>query len=149
MDNCEMAAAAESIRQAKAKYWTGLDMKDADLLADAFTDDAVIDFRSEGVGEEGASLPDRHAFAKSAVASLYGVRSSHQGHNPLIVFESDDEARVIWPMEDNLWVDTPGGKLTFKHLHGYGFYHERYRATDRGWKISQTRLDRVNVDITP
>lgn len=150
MNDIEKAAAAESIRQAKAQYWTGVDMKDEALLADAFTDDAIIDFRSEGVWEEGAPLPDRHAFAKRCVSTLRdgGVRTTHQGHNPYIVFESDIEAKVIWPMEDNLWVDRDDSRLPFKHLHGYGFYHERYRRTDNGWKISQTRLDRVNVEMS-
>lgn len=147
MTPLDKAAAAEAIRQVKAQYWMGIDMKDEALLADAFSDDAIIDFRSEGVWEEGAPLPDRHAFAKRAVGTLRdgGVRTTHQGHNPYIVFESDTEARAVWPMEDNLWVDK-GSRLPFRHLHGYGFYHDRYRLTDTGWKIVQTRLDRVNVD---
>ena len=75
------------------------------------------------------------------------VRTSHQGHNPLITFDSDTEATVLWPMEDNLWVDGDSARLPFKHLHGYGFYHEKYRRTGNGWKICQTRLERVNVNI--
>jgi hypothetical protein len=51
-------------------------------------------------------------------------------------------------MEDNLWVEGEGAKLPFKHLHGFGFYHDRYRKTEKGWRISFTTLERVHVDIT-
>ena len=77
MNDLEKAAASESIRQAKAQYWTGVDLKDEALLAGAFTDDAIIDFRSEGVWEEGAPLPDRHAFAKRAVLNDFS-RAAHE-----------------------------------------------------------------------
>ena len=59
---------------------------------------------------------------------------------------SPTTARAIFAMEDMLWWN-PGGP--FKHMHGYGHYHEEYVHEDGQWKISLNRLTRLRVDVEP
>jgi hypothetical protein len=151
MDALQRLAALEDIRQLKARYWRGVDSKDHDMLRSVFADDAEIDMRSQQLDPVAASkepLPSPGDFVKHSLHMLEGVRTIHHGHLPDIAFTSDTEATGFWPMEDNLWVEGEGAKLPFKHLHGFGFYHDRYRKTEKGWRISFTTLERVHVDIT-
>ncbi len=151
MDELQRLLALEDIKQLKARYWRGVDSKDQDMLRSVFADDAEIDFRSEQVDAEAAAaqpLPSPGDFAKHALAMLEGVTTIHHGHMPDIAFTSDTEASGFWPMEDNLWVNGENAKLPFKHLHGFGFYHDRYVKTEQGWRISYTTLKRVHVSIT-
>src|SRR3546814_15174682 len=47
MTDTERLWAIEAIRALKARYFHGVDTKDAALLRSVFTDDAITDFRSE------------------------------------------------------------------------------------------------------
>jgi hypothetical protein len=50
---------------------------------------------------------------------------------------------TVWrAMQDcNLW---PGGRS----LLGFGHYHERYRRVGEDWKIAESTLARINVEMT-
>ncbi len=151
MDEQQRLAALEDIKQLKARYWRAVDTKDHDLLRNVFADDAEIDMRSQQLDPVAAAaqpLPSPDDFVKHSLSMLEGVRSIHHGHMPDIGFTSDTEATGFWPMEDNLWVDGEAAKLPFKHLQGFGFYHDRYRKTEKGWRICFTTLERVQVNIT-
>jgi hypothetical protein len=147
IDTLEKLLAIEEIKQLKARYWRGVDNKDAALWCSVFTDDAVIDFRAEG-GDPNRLLVDPDAFVTASLAKLEGVTTAHHGHVSEIEILSLDEARGIWPMEDNLWVDPEISKMPFKHLRGFGHYHDKYRRTSDGWKISATTLIRTKVETT-
>jgi hypothetical protein len=149
MDDLQRLIAAEEIKHLKARYWRGVDSKDFAILRGVFADDAQIDFRSDDLtADPDAPLPDPDSFARHALAMLEGVATIHHGHAPEIEFISDSEALGVWPMEDNLWVQSETSKLPFKHLRGYGHYHDRYVKTALGWLIASTTLKRVHVEIT-
>jgi hypothetical protein len=137
--------AIEEIKQLKARYWRGVDSKDAALWRSVFTDDAIIDFRTEG-GDPNRPLVEPDAFVAASLAKLVGVTTAHHGHVAEIEILSPDEARSIWPMEDNLWVDPKLSKMPFSHLRGFGHYHDTYRRTPNGWKIASTTLVRTKVE---
>lgn len=147
MDSIQRLTAIEEIRQLKARYWFGIDQKDAPLLRAVFTDGAEIDFRADMPAGTDATLPNPDEFVEIVLSSFAGVDTIHHGHSPIIEFSGADAATAIWPMEDNLWVRHENARLPFKHLHGYGFYHDRYIRTEAGWRISATTLKRVNVEV--
>jgi hypothetical protein len=150
MTDLEMLVAIEQIKTLKARYWRGVDTKDAAVWRGVFADDALIDFREDAAPGEEHLLhhPPPDTFVRHALAKLEGITTAHHGHQPEIQFVSDSEATAVWPMEDNLWVDHSVSKMPFQHLRGYGHYHDRYRKTAQGWKIAQTTLRRTRVDIS-
>jgi hypothetical protein len=38
--------------------------------------------------------------------------------------------------------------VTFTQLRGFGIYHDRYRKTPQGWRMSATTLKRIKVETT-
>jgi hypothetical protein len=127
----------EEIRQLKSRYFRLMDTKDWDGLAGVFTDDVRIDMSNEG----GGVTTTVAEYLPFLVANIGEVTTVHHGHMPEITFTSDDAADGIWAMEDELW--WPEGSPV-KYLHGYGHYHESYRRTPDGWRISEMTLSRLH-----
>ncbi len=147
MNDIEKLLAIESIKQAKARYFRGLDCKDWDLYKSAFAPDAQMDMRNEARNPEYLFVgPD--AIAGFVSRSLDGVLSVHQGHTPEIEFTSDSTANVIWAMEDRLWKKDASVQKPFNQLHGWGHYRETYREVDGEWLIHTTTLTRLNIVVS-
>lgn len=146
MDDLQRLIAIEDIRQLKARYWQGVDMKDEAMIRSVFTDDAVIDYRAESYPPDKIppSTPPPDAFARRCLDVLAGFTTAHHGHMPQIRFLSYDQAEGVWPMEDNLWAKDPA-VTGFAHMQGHGFYHDSYRKVAGQWLISATTLKRLNV----
>lgn len=146
MDDLQRLVAIEDIRQLKARYWQGVDLKDEAVLRSVFTDDAVIDLRADSrFGDKPAeTTPPPDVFAANCLEGLAPFDTAHHGHTMQITFRNDTEADGIWPMEDNLWARDPAA-VGFAHLHGHGLYYDSYRKTQDGWRISATTLKRFNV----
>jgi len=145
MDDLERLLAIEEIKQVKAKYFWGLDHKDWDLWRREVW---AADGRLE-VPEAGMVLEPLDTVLKWVSASVGDQVSIHHGHMPIIDFVSDDEAKVIWAMEDRLH-RTPEFPLEdgSTYLHGYGHYHETYVRTGAGWRIKASRLTRLRIETT-
>jgi hypothetical protein len=150
MNELERLMAIEEIKRVKARYWRGVDMKDPQILRAVFTDDAEIDFRGNELDEASASqpLPTPDEFVSYAMQTLAHFVTAHHGHAPDIEIVSDTEATGFWPMEDNIWVNPGAPNVTFTHLRGFGIYHDRYRKTPQGWRMSATMLKRIKVETT-
>ncbi len=147
MNDIEKLLAIESIKQAKARYFHGLDSKDWEHYASAFAPDAQMDMREQ------ARNPDylfigREAIVQFVSKSLDGMITVHQGHTPEIEFTSDTLANVLWAMEDRLWKKDPSVQKPFNQLHGWGHYRETYRKTDGEWLIQTTTLTRLHLLIS-
>lgn len=140
-------AAQLAIAQVKARYCRFLDTKDWDAYANLFTEDFELDV------SEGSSLPvirGRDAAVQQIRASVGDARTAHQVHAPEIDFVSDDEARVIWAMQDRvLFGADHATRIGFTGLTGYGHYHERYKRQNGEWKIAASRLTRLHLDLQP
>ena len=148
MDLIEKLTAIEEIKALKARYWRAVDSKDLELLRSVFADeDCEIDMRNPtGPNTGGAVVYDPDAFSKNCLRALADYTTAHHGHNPEIDIVSPTEATVNWPMEDRLWLTEGAKGVGFEYLHGWGNYHDRYRKTEKGWKISFTNLQRSRVD---
>ena len=125
-----------AIANLKARYCRHLDTKDWAAYASLFTEDVVIDTTGSG----GPRMEGRDAAVASIRASLDAATTVHQVHAPEIEIDGD-EARAVWAMQDRLtW---PNGRK----IDGAGHYHERYVREDGAWKIAESRLTRLFVDM--
>lgn len=149
MTETQRLLAFEEIKALKARYFRGVDSKDAAVLRGVFADGAETDFRSESpTGDPAFHQHDPDAFVRNTLFVLEGVDTMHIAFMPEIEFLSDDEAQARWPMSDRLWLrpDAPT-RLPFRTLEGWGWYHDRYRREAAGWKIVSTRLQRAKVIV--
>ena len=145
MTDLERLLATEEIKTVFARRLRYMDEKQWRLYAALHTDDAV----SEAYGD-GKAVVSAEAIAAAIERYMTGgrapVTSVHHAHPPEIEFQSDTEATGIWPMEDHLWWSDGDRE---EHLHGYGYYHERYRRVGGYWLIAWRKLTRLRVDATP
>lgn len=143
MTDVERLLAIEAIKQVKAKYFYGLDHRDWQLWRDeVWTPDGRLE-----VPEADMIVQPLDTLIEWVSASTGDQVSVHHGHTPIIDFESDERAKVIWAMEDRLY-RTPEHPLAdgSTYLHGFGHYHETYVRLDRGWRIQASRLTRLRVE---
>jgi hypothetical protein len=154
MDSLQRLVAFDEIKQLKARYWRGVDLKDRALFRSVFTDNAEIDMTDAGGGDafqDQSSVlyhPKPDDFVEQALNTLKDIITAHHGYPPEITLLSPTEATAIWPMEDHLWADHGGADIGFNHLHGFGHYYDRYVKTDDGWKIAAMTLKRSKVIVT-
>lgn len=126
-----------AISEVKARYCRCLDTKDWDGYAACFTQDVVIDTAASG----GPRWVGRQAALSGIRAAIGEAITTHHVHTPEIVIDGDT-ASAVWAMQDrNLW---PGGRK----LLGFGHYHERYRREDGEWKIAESRLTRLSMELS-
>ena len=126
-----------AICELKARYCRCLDTKDWDGYAAVFTEDLVLDTTGSG----GERVAGRDAAMAMVRGSVERAITTHHVHSPEIRVEGD-EATAIWAMQDrNIW---PNGRT----LLGFGHYHERYRREGGAWKIAESRLTRINMEMT-
>ena len=130
----------EAIRQLKARYFRTMDTKDWRGLAAVFTPDVHIDMQAEG----GGITDSVEEYLPFLISQIGEVTTVHHGHMPEITFTGPDTADGIWAMEDSLW--WPEGS-PIRHVHGWGHYHESYRRTADGWRISAMTLTRLRRDM--
>lgn len=147
MNDIEKLLAIESIKQAKARYFRGLDTKDWNHYASAFTSDAQLDVRQESRNPD-YLFTGRDAIVGFVSKSLEGMITVHHGHTPEIEFTSDTTANVIWAMEDRLWKKDASVQKPFNSLNGWGHYRETYRKVGGEWLIQTTILTRLHAIVS-
>jgi uncharacterized protein (TIGR02246 family) len=125
-----------AIATLKARYCRFLDTKDWAGFGDLFVEDVVIDTTGSG----GPRMEGRAAALASIRAALDSATTVHTVASPEIDIRGDT-GTGIWAMQDRLvW---PGGRT----LDGAGHYHERYVRRDGDWRIAESRLTRLYVDM--
>ncbi|MFC0203420.1 nuclear transport factor 2 family protein [Novosphingobium soli] len=153
MDVIDRLAAIEEIRQLKARYFRGVDDRDAALVRSILAEDCVLDYRgcctdpATGVDHFPAMntvMKGREAWADAPPSQGPHLVTVHQGHDPDITIESAGTARGIWAFTDRLFLP-PGGP--FSRLTGWGRYHETYVNRGDGWRILTTRIERLRVEV--
>ncbi len=119
-----------AIRKLKARYLNACDKKDVEAIRACFTVDAKIDFPPLGEFDVDGLI---NIFTQMAVNT--SITDTHQGHNAEIDIHGNT-AKAVW----NLGFATfnPADQ-SFRLLSG--FYHDEYRKTETGWKISYTRSE--------
>ncbi|WP_407688774.1 nuclear transport factor 2 family protein [Mycobacterium sp. HUMS_1102779] len=126
----------EAVKQVKYRYLRALDTKRWDEFADTLADDVV--------GDYGSSVGEEHHFTNRVDLVNYmrkslgpAVITEHRVTHPEITV-SGDEASATWYLQDRVIV----ADFNFM-LIGAAFYHDTYRRTDDGWKISATGYERT------
>ena len=126
----------EDIKRVKYRYLRALDTKHWADYADTMTDDVVGDYGSS-LGEE-HHFTDRNSLVEYMRTSLPdSVVTEHRVTHPEITIDGD-EASGIWYLQDRVIVV----EFDFM-LIGAAFYHDEYRKTPDGWKISVTGYKRT------
>ncbi len=126
----------EDIKRVKYRYLRALDTKHWADYADTMTDDVVGDYGSS-LGEE-HHFTDRNSLVEYMRTSLPdSVVTEHRVTHPEITVDGD-EASGIWYLQDRVIV----AEFDFM-LIGAAFYHDEYRKTPDGWKISVTGYKRT------
>ncbi len=147
MDDARYVEAWLAIGAVKARYCRLLDTRDWAGFAALFTEDFELDV------SEGTALPvirGRVAAVEQIRSSVASARTAHQVHSPEITLTSDNEAQVIWAMQDRVvWQPEQAAQRGFAGLTGYGHYHERYVRRDGAWRIAALRLTRLHIDLQP
>ncbi len=147
MSPIETLLALEEIRGVKARYCRFLDTKDWEGLGGLFIDDAILDVQQDTGREPHRGRPALMAQIKEAVIDAH---TSHQVHTPEITLVSDDEATIIWAMQDRVvWSEGKSPIPGSQSITGYGQYHERYVRQAGVWKIAHLKLTRFHVDMHP
>jgi len=156
MDAVDRLVAVEDIKVLKARYFLGVDVKDASILRDVLADDIEIDYRgaatdpvtgfnaSEAATNEVQRGGDH--CAQLVAASLIGVISVHHTSVPEIEIIDASNARGLWPMVDRLKF---GAESPIADMIGYGHYHETYVKERGRWRIRTLRLSRLRIDFIP
>jgi hypothetical protein len=126
----------EEIRQLRARYTRFIDRQEWDALRQEITEDFHAD-------TEGGVLDGADAFIGSISKSLAGASTAHHCHTPEISFTGPDSAEGVWAMQDHVKMTLNGSPFSFR---GAGHYHDTYRRTDAGWRVSSTALQRLSVD---
>jgi hypothetical protein len=126
----------DDIKTVKYRYLRTLDTKNWDEFADTLTED-VIGHYGESVGEE-HHFTNRDELVEFMRSSLGPeILTEHRVTHPEITV-TGDEATATWYLQDRVIA----AAFNFM-LIGAGFYHDRYRRTADGWKISETGYDRT------
>ena len=151
MTNAERLAAIEEIKQAKARYFRGVDTSDGGLVRSVLARDCVLDYM--GCCTDPATgrdfMPAMNIVMKGRASwtdggfEATGIVSVHQGYNFDITFENAETAHSICAMTDRLHMPTGGA---FSVMVGYGYYHETYVKEDGAWKIQKLRIQRLRVE---
>jgi SnoaL-like domain len=126
----------DEIEQVKYRYLRALDTKHWDEFADTLTEDVIGDY-GESIGQE-HHFTNRDSlveFMRSAMPA--NIITEHRVTHPEITVDGD-EASATWYLQDRVIVSDFNFMLI-----GAAFYHDRYRKTDEGWKISATGYDRT------
>ena len=153
MDDIRRLIAIEDIKQLKARYFRGMDLKDRALLESIFTKDAIADYRGattdRRTGEAVVAATETVIEGRDAIVALMIgagkiANTVHHGSIPEINILDERHATGIWPMTDRLLFD---GGAPAQELIGYGHYYEEYEKVNGSWQIRAIRLTRLRVDV--
>ena len=130
-------AEIEAIKHVKYRYLRALDTKHWDDFAATLTEDVTADYgKSMGSDHKFADRDSLVTFMRTAMPA--NLISEHRVNHPEITVTGPDSATGIWYLQDRVIV--PDANLM---LIGAAFYHDTYRRTADGWKISATGYQRT------
>ena len=122
----------DEIKRVKYRYLRALDTKHWDEFAGTLTEDITGDYGDRLHFTNRSELVD---YMRSSLGA--GWITEHRVTHPEITVDGD-EATATWYLQDRVIA----AEFNFM-LIGAAFYHDRYRRTDDGWKISATAYDRT------
>ena len=143
--------AVEAIRQAKARYFRGVDTDDSELVRSILSEDCVLDYTGCFVDPKtgidyfpqmSIVVRGRDKWPKRGLPSM-GIVTVHQGHHADIEITGPTTASGIWAMTDHIFMPagSPHARIT-----GHGHYHETYEKVGGVWRIKTLRISRLWVE---
>ena len=129
------------IKQVKYRYLRALDTKHWDEFADTLTEDVVGDY--DGSIGESHHFTDRGSlveFMRSAMPA--NIITEHRVTHPEIAVNGTEQRHLVSAGPR----DCTDSNLI---LIGAAFYHDQYRKTGDGWRISRTGYDRTYDATVP
>lgn len=127
----------DEIKQVKYRYLRALDTKNWDDFAATLTEDVVGTYGSS-LGDDQLNFSDRDALVQFMRTSLGPeIVTEHRVNHPEIEVDGD-EATATWYLQDRVIA----ADFNFM-LIGAAFYHDSYRRTADGWRISGTGYQRT------
>ncbi|MCI2422941.1 nuclear transport factor 2 family protein [Saccharopolyspora sp. K220] len=136
----------DQIRELKARYCRFADAKQWDEVADLFTEDAMMRFYDV----DGGLLNQVTAaqFAAEIGERVGAGQPIHHLFSHEIEFTTATTAKGVWAMEDLIFHDRKAHPdAPFDSMHGLGHYHDTYRKTPDGWRISGSELTRLRLQF--
>jgi hypothetical protein len=119
------------------------DQRRWDLVAAAFSDPAVIDYRSSETAAAGSAEPQRltpEAIVTAWQSQLPGyLHTQHLITNPIVTVEGD-RAFVTSQINATHFLPNDSGEDYWVFV---GFYDHELRRTEAGWKISLMRANKL------
>jgi hypothetical protein len=136
---------------AAVRYTTGLDTGDADLMASALTEDAVVDVTPamSAIGLDFPVLSPRDTVVGGLIGAVGRLQTSHSVTNARSTVDTDDATL-------SCYVDAvyrlPRGEQedrTVRHAQMMIRYTTRLVRADGGWRIRHLRIDGLWFDGDP
>jgi len=134
MDTLQELLAREQIKEAKCRYFRGLDTKDFELMCTALTEDVRIHYGPMGLFEGRQAFLDLVTPLNNDDGAGFDTATGlHHALNPEIRFLSDEEAEVH---SVTYFVAFDSGKNSY--LQQSGTYIDRCRPEQGVWKICES-----------
>ena len=144
MNAIDRVIASEEIRNLKARYWLGVDSRDAAMIKATLAPDVTADY-TEVAPPAGNAVSEVLHGADAVAAAVAATPAEpggglHFGGQPVIEVTSATTATAIWPML-GLGHVAPKGATRVGELY---YYHDSYERIDGAWKIKSIRLTHVD-----
>jgi hypothetical protein len=136
------AADRAAIEDLQARYLFGLDFRDAELYANTFTENGVLDYGAgkfsgrQAIHDMVKGLVDRAAAAPPPADGARPATGRHNISNITITVNGDKATSVSY------WFNygNSGGDLTKAHLNSYGHYEDELEKVDGQWLFSLRKI---------
>ena len=128
----------QAIKELKSKYFRALDTKNWDELETTMTPNISTAYSNGKLVFHGPKEITNY-FKESMPDTEITL---HQGHNPVIWFESDTVAYGKWYLQDNL-IFAEGNPYCGTQIQGSAIYTDKYVKVDGEWLIEDTGYLRV------
>jgi hypothetical protein len=140
----DRVVASEEIRNLTARYWLGVDRRDAAMIKATLAADVVADYTQVALPRDNVVSQVLHG-ADAVAAGVAATPAEpggglHFGGQPVIEVTSATTATAIWPML-GLGHLAPGGPTRVGELY---YYHDSYERIAGAWKIKSIRLTHVD-----
>ena len=123
----------QAIKELKSKYFRALDTKNWDELETTMTPNISTAYSNGKLVFHGPKEITNY-FKESMPDTEITL---HQGHNPVIWFESDTVAYGKWYLQDNL-IFAEGNPYCGTQIQGSAIYTDKYVKVDGQWLIEDT-----------
>lgn len=135
-----LASDKQSVLEALYRFAAGIDLRDRALLASAFAENAISDFRPAAAkaGFEYPVLQGRDIIVEALASSLSQVDTTHSISNPRVMIDGDGASVDMLVEAQHVSRDDPGSHYLMKNR-----YDVALSRRGDAWVIEQVTVDNV------